>query len=142
MIRIILRKELLDIKRDRKLLLGSIILPLILLPLIGVILYASVAASPPVVEIVNYNESNLPFIQNVTNYLKQEGIIVLYNSSNVTPDAILVFPANFSYNVSHINRQGTLQLSIIVSSNQQAINDIYNALSALDNHLILQRVTT
>ncbi len=142
MIRIVLRKELLDIKRDRKLLLGSIILPLILLPLIGVILYASVAASPPVVEIINYNESNLPYIENITSYLRQEGIIVLYNSSNVTPDAILVFPANFSYNVSHINRQATLQLSIIVSSNQQAINDIYNALSELDSNLVIQRVTT
>ncbi|WP_246252958.1 hypothetical protein [Acidianus brierleyi] len=74
MLRYLLSKEWLDVKRDRKLILGSIILPLLLLPLIGIIIFAAAVSQPPVVEIVNENYSNLPYVRNLESYIQSNGV--------------------------------------------------------------------
>ncbi|BDB98876.1 ABC transporter permease [Saccharolobus caldissimus] len=140
MIRTVLKKELLDIKRDKKLILGSIILPFILLPLIGIILYASVAVSPPVIEIINYNQSNIPYVNLVANYILQNGGIVFYNKTNNTPDAVIIFPNDFSLNVSNISKRAYLIIYILISSNQETFNLVNNALGNLEYNIVQSRV--
>lgn len=140
MIRTVLKKELLDIKRDKKLILGSIILPFILLPLIGIILYASVTVSPPVIEIINYNQSNTPYVNLVANYILQNGGVVLYNKTNNTPDAVIIFPNDFSLNISNVSRRVYLIVDILISSNQETFNLVNNALSNLEYNIVKSRV--
>ncbi|QGA53545.1 ABC transporter permease [Sulfolobus sp. E5-1-F] len=141
MLKTMIKKEILDLKRDRKLVLGAIILPFILLPLIGIILYASVAVSPPVIEIVNYNQSNLPYVQVVSHYISQNGGNVIYNDSNgsIIPDAVIIFPGDFNINASNISRQAFVYVKILISSNQEASNLVNNALGYLSYYLIYNR---
>ncbi|MEM3856756.1 MAG: ABC transporter permease, partial [Saccharolobus sp.] len=115
MIKTVLKKEFIDLKRDRKLVLGSIILPFILLPLIGIILYASLAVSPPIIEIVNHNESNMLYVDILSNYITKNGGIVVYNTTNVTPDVIIIFPHDFYNNVTNISRQAYLYVQVLIS---------------------------
>ena len=140
MIKTVLKKEFIDLKRDRKLVLGSIILPFILLPLIGIILYASLAVSPPIIEIVNHNESNMPYVDILSNYIKKNGGIVVYNTTNVTPDVIIIFPHDFYNNVTNISRQAYLYVQVLISSNQEASNLVDNALSYFEYNIIYNRL--
>ncbi|MEM4085314.1 MAG: ABC transporter permease [Saccharolobus sp.] len=140
MIKTVLKKEFIDLKRDRKLVLGSIILPFILLPLIGIILYASLAVSPPIIEIVNHNESNMPYVGILSNYITKNGGIVVYNTTNVTPDVIIIFPHDFYNNVTNISRQAYLYVQVLISSNQEASNLVDNALSYFEYNIIHNRL--
>ena len=118
-----------EIKRDKKLLLSSILLPFILLPLIGIILYASVTAQPPVIAVINHNPENDPYVNIVVNYIKDKGGIVVTNSTQA--DVVIVFPNDFYENVSNISRQAYLDFYELISSNQNAINLADSALSKL-----------
>jgi len=129
MLKIFLGKELMEIRRDKKLLLSSILLPFILLPLIGIILYASVSAQPPVIAVINQNPANTPYVNIVTNYIKDNGGIVVTNSTQA--DVVIVFPNDFYENVSNISRQAYLYFYELISSNQNAINLADSALSKL-----------
>jgi ABC-2 type transport system permease protein len=133
MLKTMIKKEIMDLRRDRKLLLGAIILPLILLPLIGIILYASIAVSPPVIEIVNHNQSNLPYVQAVSHYITQNGGTVIYNDSNasIIPDVVIIFPNDFNINASNISKQASVYVKILISSNQEASDLVNNALGYL-----------
>jgi len=141
MLKTMIKKEIMDLRRDRKLLLGAIILPLILLPLIGIILYASIAVSPPVIEIVNHNQSNLPYVQAVSHYITQNGGTVIYNDSNasIIPDVVIIFPNDFNINASNISKQASVYVKILISSNQEASNLVNNALGYLSYSLVYSR---
>ncbi|ADX81572.1 ABC transporter permease [Saccharolobus islandicus] len=141
MLKTMIKKEIMDLRRDRKLLLGAIILPLILLPLIGIILYASIAVSPPVIEIVNHNQSNLPYVQAVSHYITQNGGTVIYNDSNasIIPDVVIIFPNDFNINASNISKQASVYVKILISSNQEASNLVNNALGNLSYSLVYSR---
>ncbi|AKA74987.1 ABC transporter permease [Saccharolobus solfataricus] len=142
MLRTMIKKEILDLKRDRKLLLGTIVLPFVLLPLIGIILYASIAVSPPVIEIINYNQSNLPYIQIISNYITRNGGTVIYNNTNtsIVPDAVIIFPNDFNINASNISRQTFVYEKILISSNQEASNLVNNAIGYLSYTLVYNRI--
>ena len=129
MLKIFLSKELMEIRRDKKLLFSSILLPFILLPLIGIILYASVSAQPPVIAVINQNPANNPYVNIVTDYIKDNGGIVVTNSTQA--DVVIVFPNDFYENVSNISRQAYLDFYELISSNQNAINLADSALSKL-----------
>jgi len=129
MLKIFLSKELMEIRRDKKLLLSSILLPFILLPLIGIILYASVSAQPPVIAVINQNPANTPYVNIVTDYIKENGGIVVTNSTQA--DVVIVFPNDFYENVSNISRQAYLDFYELISSNQNAINLADSALNKL-----------
>lgn len=69
-----------------------LILPFFILPLIGVILYASVVSQPPVIELVNQSPSNSVYVDEIASYITSHGGQVINSSdSNVTPDVILTF---------------------------------------------------
>jgi len=129
MLKIFLNKELLEIRRDKKLLISSILLPFILLPLIGIILYASVSAQPPIIAVINQNPENTPYVNLVTNYIKENGGIVVTNSTQA--DVVIVFPNDFYENVSNISRQAYLEVYELISSNQNAENLAFYALREL-----------
>jgi len=128
-LKIFLSKELMEIRRDKKLLFSSILLPFILLPLIGIILYASVSAQPPVIAVINHNPENDPYVNIVTDYIKDNGGIVVTNSTQA--DVVIVFPNDFYENASNISRQAYLDFYELISSNQNAINLADSALSKL-----------
>ncbi|MEJ2775456.1 ABC transporter permease [Sulfolobaceae archaeon RB850M] len=131
MLRTFLWKELKELRRDKKLLLSTIILPFILLPIIGVILYASVSAQPPIIAVINENANNSPYVNLVSSYIRSNGGIVENNTSSITPDVIIVFPNDFYENVSNISRQAYVEFYVVISSNQQAVNLANNALYQL-----------
>ncbi len=140
MLRYLLSKEWIDIKRDRKLILGSIILPLLLLPLIGIIIFAAAISQPPIVEIVNENYSNLPYVKNLESYIQSNGGIVYINSSVHIPDIQVVFPREFAENASNINRTAIIKITYVISSNSRAFdlveNGLYNILYNVSIHRI------
>ncbi|MCI2415560.1 MAG: ABC transporter permease [Candidatus Aramenus sp.] len=125
-------KEWTDVKRDRKLLLGSVLLPLVLLPLIGGILFAAAVSQPPVVEIINENVSNVKYVDYLADYITSHGGVVYVNSSPVLPDVKVVFPPQFYSNITNINRTASVEITYLISANSQAFdlvdNGLYNIL--------------
>jgi len=131
MLKTFINKELLEIRRDKKLLLSSILLPFILLPLIGVILYASVSAQPPIIAVINNNSANTPYVNIVTSYIKHNGGIVITNSTQ-NADVVIVFPNEFYQNISNISRQAFVYFYVLISSN----NALYTLLLNISNQRI------
>lgn len=141
MIRVFLRKELMEIRRDKRLLVSIIILPFILLPIIGLILFATLGAQQPVIEIINQNPKNIPYVNFVEKNIESSGATVVMNSSSgTTPNAIIVFPKDFYDNVTNISRQAYVVLYVVISSNQQAVNIVNNALYNLLVNISSQRI--
>jgi len=135
----LLSKEILDLKRDRRLLLGSILLPLIMLPLVGGVLLASIV-HPVVIEIVNNNPLNEPYVHYVGNYISSSGAKVVYNDPNSTPDVALIFPNDFYLNVSRINSTTYLTVEVSVGSGSNALSLVENALFNLSENITLTRI--
>ncbi len=140
MINVLIRKELIDIRRDKRLLIGTILLPLILLPLIGVIIYASVATQPPIIAIVNKNPLNDVYVNYVKSYITSHGGEVVNLTNNITPDVIIVFPQDFYRNVSNISAQAGVGFTIIISSSQNSINLAYDAIYNLMYNISIFRI--
>ncbi len=123
-----MRKEWTDVKRDRKLIVGSLLLPLVLLPLIGGILFAAAVSQPPVVEIINENVSNLKYVNYLENYITSHGGIVYVNSSPVLPDVKVVFPPDFYRNITNINSTASVDITYLISANSQAFDLVQGGL--------------
>jgi len=135
-----LLKEWTDVKRDRKLLLGSVLLPLVLLPLIGGILFAAAVTQPPVVEIINENVSNLKYVNYLVDYITSHGGLVYVNSSPVLPDVKVVFPSQFYYNITNINRTASVEITYLISANSQAFDLVENGLYNILYNSSLNRI--
>ncbi|MEW9491803.1 MAG: ABC transporter permease [Candidatus Aramenus sulfurataquae] len=133
-------KEWTDVKRDRKLLLGSVLLPLVLLPLIGGILFAAAVTQPPVVEIINENVSNLKYVNYLVDYITSHGGLVYVNSSPVLPDVKVVFPSQFYYNITNINRTASVEITYLISANSQAFDLVENGLYNILYNSSLNRI--
>ncbi|MBW9140252.1 MAG: ABC transporter permease [Candidatus Aramenus sp.] len=136
----LLLKEWTDVKRDRKLLLGSVLLPLVLLPLIGGILFAAAVTQPPVVEIINENVSNLKYVNYLVDYITSHGGLVYVNSSPVLPDVKVVFPSQFYYNITNINRTASVEITYLISANSQAFDLVENGLYNILYNSSLSRI--
>ncbi|MEM0372951.1 MAG: ABC transporter permease [Sulfolobales archaeon] len=144
MLRSILIKELLEIIRDKKLLIGTIILPFLMLPLIGGILFASVSVQKPIIEIINNNPNNLPYVNFLKNYIINNGGYVIENddnNTNQTPSIVIIFPNDFYINASSLNKQTYILLRIVISTNEIARNIVFNALYYLSYNISLQRIS-
>ncbi|MEM0173729.1 MAG: ABC transporter permease, partial [Sulfolobaceae archaeon] len=144
MLRSILIKELLEIIRDKKLLIGTIILPFLMLPLIGGILFASISVQKPIIEIINNNPNNLPYVNFLKNYIINNGGYVIENddnNTNQTPSIVIIFPNDFYINASSLNKQTYILLRIVISTNEIARNIVFNALYYLSYNISLQRIS-
>ncbi|NON62866.1 ABC transporter permease [Acidianus sp. DSM 29099] len=135
----LLRKEWIDIKRDKKLVLGSVVLPLLLLPLIGIIIFAATVSQPPTVDIINNSPLNEPYVINLEKYIKSNGGIV-YTNSSVPSDVQIIFPKGFYENITSINRTAVVYISYVISSSSNALslveNGLYNILYNVSIHRI------
>lgn len=138
----LLRKEWIDVKRDRKLLIGTLILPFFILPLIGFILYASVVSQPPIIELINQSPSNSAYVNEISSYITSHGGQVINSSdSNVTPDVILTFPKGFYQNMTSLGGEGKVYMTIEISSNTKAQDLVDNALYNVLYNVSLSRIS-
>jgi ABC-2 type transport system permease protein len=138
----LLRKEWLDVKRDKKLLVGTLVLPFFILPLIGFVLYASVVSQPPIVELINNSPANSVYVNEVASYITSHGgIVVNQNDSNVTPDVILTFPKGFYSNLTSLGGKGLVYMTVQISSNTKAQDLVDNALYNVLYNVSLSRIS-
>lgn len=135
----ILKKEWIDVKRDKKLLLGSIILPLLLLPLIGIILFAATVSQPPKISIINENVNNTPYVLELANYIKSNGGIVYINSSKPA-DIQIIFPSSFYQNLTSLNKTATVYISYVISSRSTTLGLVENGLYQILYNISLTRI--
>ncbi|BCU68214.1 sodium ABC transporter permease [Sulfolobales archaeon HS-7] len=140
MIRVITSRELLDLRRDKRLILGSIILPLILLPLIGGIIVASQIYHQPVILIVNENPLNNMYVNFLASSMKSQGAVVYINNYTEEPAVKLVIPDNFYINASVLNRSVYVYEYTLISSSSSASDIANNALYKLDVNISYQRI--
>jgi len=113
-------KELLDLSRDKKTIFTSILLPLVMLPLIGLLSLALVSEQPVRIAVIDLDNNtytdpylNITFsskwvLSNITYYLKKYGYIV--NISHSTDilydpniDLVVVIPKGFSKNATSLD---------------------------------------
>ncbi|MCH1771616.1 MULTISPECIES: ABC transporter permease [Metallosphaera] len=137
----LLRKEWIDLKRDRKILLVSILLPLFLLPLIGVIIYASVASQPPTIGIINNDTSNAPYVNELASYVRSHGGIVYINNFTIVPDVEIIFPQGFAENISNIDKVAIVREVVLISSQSNAQNIVNNGLYQILYNTSLERIS-
>ncbi len=143
MISDLVRKEWLDLKRDRRLLLTSILLPMLLLPLVGAIIYASVASQPPIVLLINNDTANIPYVNFLEKYAEQQGAkVYLNNGSSVVPDVEVIFPSGFAQNISSVNGTAYVEEITLVSSQSDAVNIVNDGLYKLAVNVSLTRIST
>ncbi|WP_240938857.1 ABC transporter permease [Metallosphaera hakonensis] len=136
-----MRKEWIDLSRDRKILAVSILLPLLLLPLIGVIIYASVTSQPPTVGIVNNDSLNMPYVKDLENYVKSHGGIVYLNNFSAVPDVEVIFPSSFASNISNIDRIATVREIVLISSQNSAQTIVNDGLYQILYNVSLSRIS-
>ncbi|BCS92772.1 ABC transporter permease [Metallosphaera javensis (ex Sakai et al. 2022)] len=137
----LLRKEWIDLKRDKKILLASILLPLFLLPLIGVIIYASVASQPPTVGIINNDTSNNVYVNDLASYVKSHGGVVYVNNFSIVPDVEIIFPPGFANNISNIDRIAVVREVVLISSQNNAQTIVNNGLYEILYNTSIQRIS-
>ncbi|OYT40082.1 MAG: ABC transporter [Desulfurococcales archaeon ex4484_58] len=118
-ISVLLDKELKDLWRDRKTLITTIILPLVMLPLLGIVSLALIAQQPVNVAIVDLDSTrstdpllNLTvdsrwLVDNLTYHLHKYGYnVLLANSTQVVSDpdvdVVVVIPEGFSRNATSL----------------------------------------
>jgi ABC-2 type transport system permease protein len=118
--RVLMWKELTDLMRDRKTIFTSILLPLIMLPLIGLLGVALVSQQPVLIAIVDLDRStyrnpylNITFtskwlVNNLTETLERYGYnyTLTDNASivrNPDVDVVVIIPSGFSKNATLLN---------------------------------------
>ncbi|MET1160206.1 MAG: ABC transporter permease [Thermoprotei archaeon] len=156
---ILLRKELLDLSRDRKTIFTSILLPLIMLPLLGFVTLLLVAQQPVTIAIVdldnsthtnyelNITVSSKWLVGNLTYYLKEYGYNVTIASSkdvvaNPGIDVVVVIPPGFSENASSTNN--IARITIYKKAGYQAASraesTIYSVVSVFSYNLSVTKL--
>ncbi len=113
-------KELLDLSRDKKTIFTSVLLPLVMLPLIGLLSFALVSEQPVRIAVIDLDNTtytnsylNITFsskwvLGNITYYLKKYGYIVNISHStdilyNPNIDLVVVIPKGFSKNATSLD---------------------------------------
>ncbi|BDC18117.1 ABC transporter permease [Acidianus sp. HS-5] len=135
----LIKKEWTDVKRDKKLVLGSVLLPLILLPLIGIILFAAVVSQPPIIDIINENYNNTKYVKELCSYIQSNHGIVYINSTKPA-DVEVIFPSCFYENISNVNRTAIVYISYVISSRSSALQLVENGLYDILYNTSIQRI--
>ncbi len=151
---VLLHKELLDLWRDKKTLFTSVLMPLIMLPLLGLMSLALVTQQPVNIAIVDLdrNCSENPLLNitvdskwmvgNLTKYLKKYGYNVsIYNNIDVIKnpdiDVIVIIPKDFSLNASSLNNTAeiTVYRKAGYQSASRAESTIYSIVSVFSYNI-------
>lgn len=115
----LLWKEIKEIKRDKKLVLSTIMLPLISLPAIGILTALLLYYQPVFIALVNQDlesELNNWFIENLSSNLASRGYKVEITCDldkairNLTYDLIIQIPADFTSNLTSFNKVAYVEI--------------------------------
>lgn len=153
-IRPIIWKEFVDLSRDWRTLLSTILLPLIILPVLGFMAF-TLSQEQTIQIIIVIEDNTFGSIGNTTfnaeniTYLLYKGsqdkniiIRVYYNYSKAVEenpyfDLILVVPRGFIENATSLNNQALLKVILRVGSakSNEALNVVYGAVNKLNDAL-------
>ncbi len=143
-------KELLDLSRDKKTIFTSILLPLVMLPLIGLLSLALVSEQPVRVAVIDLDNNtytdpylNITFsskwvLNNITYYLKKYGYIVnISHSTDIlydpSIDLVVVIPKGFSKNATSLDN--VARVIIYKKAGVQAATRAESTISSVLNYL-------
>ena len=143
-------KELLDLSRDKKTLFTSILLPLVMLPLTGLLNLALVSEQPVRIAVIDLDNTtytdpylNITFsskwvLNNITYYLKKYGYIVnISHSTDIlydpSIDLVVVIPKGFSKNATSLDN--VARVIIYKKAGVQAATRAESTISSVLNYL-------
>ncbi|RLG91617.1 MAG: ABC transporter permease [Thermoprotei archaeon] len=143
-------KELLDLSRDKKTIFTSILLPLVMLPLIGLLSLALVSEQPVRIAVIDLDNNtytdpylNITFsskwvLNNITYYLKKYGYIVnISHSTDIlydpSIDLVVVIPKGFSKNATSLDN--VARVIIYKKAGVQAATRAESTISSVLNYL-------
>ncbi|WP_048815840.1 ABC transporter permease [Desulfurococcus amylolyticus] len=127
-IKVILWKELKELSRDKKTLLTTFLLPLISLPLIGLLTFTLMTQQPVNIAVIdedstsytspilNITVSSSELVEDVREYLARSGLNVYQYSNreyalrNSSIDLIIIIPKGFSENATSIDRVASIEI--------------------------------
>jgi ABC-2 type transport system permease protein len=139
-------KEVKEIKRDRKLLISTILLPLISLPAIGILTALLLYYQPIFIAVVNQDveeETNKWFVNNLISDLSSRG----YKAEtvqeldaalrNLTFDLIIKIPLGFSENLTSLNKVAYVEIikraGVSGDRVDRAEQDVKNIIASISN---------
>ncbi|MCD6301079.1 MAG: ABC transporter permease [Staphylothermus sp.] len=149
-LRTLIWKELLDLSRDKKTIFTSILLPLVMLPLIGLLSLALVAEQPVRIAVIDLDNStyinpylNVTFsskwvLNNITYYLEKYGYIVNISRStsilyDPNIDLVVVIPKGFSKNATSLD--SIARIIIYKKAGVQAATRAESTINSVINYL-------
>jgi ABC-2 type transport system permease protein len=132
-------KEFKELKRDKKVLIGSVILPLIIFPILGVVVFAS-QLSTPVFSVVVLDPHAEPYAKMLESVIQREGGQVVTNNATAA-QVLIIFPRGFATNVSNLSSPVTLRVETSVSANAKANQILDDALYNLTLTIAYQRIS-
>ncbi len=122
-------KEIKELIRDPKILLGMVLMPLLIFPIMGVALGISQTAVEKSIKTTStavLNLDNGPAAQNLTTFLELAGNVTPITANNVSEalenlkgtniTALIVIPSGFSQNMTDPDRKGTVELYVFLKS--------------------------
>ncbi|MEM0059473.1 MAG: ABC transporter permease [Desulfurococcaceae archaeon] len=139
-------KEVKEIKRDRKLLISTILLPLISLPAIGILTALLLYYQPIFIAVVNQDveeETNKWFVDNLISDLSSRGYKVETVQEldtalrNLTFDLIIKIPLGFSENLTSLNKVAYVEIikraGVSGDRVDRAEQDVKNIIASISN---------
>jgi len=145
-IKVLLEKEFLDLIRDRKTLASTILMPLILMPMLGLVSLALIAQQPVKIAIVdrdnsvytnsvlNITVSSKWLVYNISWYLEGIDVVITDDESvryDPSVDLIVVIPEGFSKNATLLNT--TANIVIIRKAGYQSAQNVEGLIHGIVN---------
>jgi ABC-2 type transport system permease protein len=128
LLKVYLWKESLELKRDKKVILASVLLPLVVFPIIGLVIFAT-ESTTPVFALVIQDPNASRYAQMAAAVITKDGGEAVFGNST-SAQAIIVFPPGFSQNVTNLSTPVSLKVVTLVSIGgkaNQILNDVlYN----------------
>jgi len=122
-------KEIKELLRDPKILLGMVLMPLLIFPILGAAINVSQRAVEKSIESTTtavLDLDNGTAAQNLTTFLELAGKVTPLTANNVTEaleslqgtniTALIVIPLGFSQNMTDPDRKGAVELHVLVKS--------------------------
>jgi len=152
--KVLLWKELKEISRDKKLIVTTILIPLISLPAIGVFTAALMYYQPVVIALVNQDNSSdylvKWFTESLESGLKSMGYVVVKVDElgsalkNTTVDIILVIPRGFRENVTSFDKVAYVEVMRRTGVSEERANraeqDIKSVVAGLSRDISERKV--
>lgn len=153
MIRPLIWKELLELARDYRTLAALAVLPLLMLPLLGLMATSLQSLEQgSLLIVVNDTSSGYlegfridpgSLVENISSSMRSKGYIVQIGGPPSSPvDVILTIPQGFSRNLSSLGERAFLEIQRIPGSPraERLLQDLYSELSRISSHISMLRI--